>query len=286
MSHVNSAQSHHHHHHDVERMTFHQTDTLGQEFTSPFGDLHLTHELQSAFMRPQYLSQQASQHLHQQHSQGYQQGHPQQHIDTSSVFKMAPQKGINLQGDVSLEDASDEEEGSDEDERPAAQQHKKDNGKGKQVASAPPAAPAAVAKVGGRRASSKGNSASPAPTAMPAAAKGKGARASTVDVDALPKAGKGKATLKVPPAGNSSGGSTSAPPTGAAAKKKAGSSSAGPSSEVKGERDSITGRRKIKIQFIEDDSRRHITFSKRKAGIMKKVSDRSSEVIHAEERRY
>jgi len=31
------------------------------------------------------------------------------------------------------------------------------------------------------------------------------------------------------------------------------------------------GRRKIKIEFIEDKSRRHITFSKRKAGIMKKV---------------
>lgn len=31
-------------------------------------------------------------------------------------------------------------------------------------------------------------------------------------------------------------------------------------------------RRKIEIKFIEDKSRRHITFSKRKAGIMKKVS--------------
>jgi pheromone receptor transcription factor len=40
-----------------------------------------------------------------------------------------------------------------------------------------------------------------------------------------------------------------------------------------GERDSHTGRRKIRIEFIEDDSRRHITFSKRKAGIMKKVSN-------------
>ena len=30
-------------------------------------------------------------------------------------------------------------------------------------------------------------------------------------------------------------------------------------------------RRKINIEFIEDKSRRHITFSKRKAGIMKKV---------------
>lgn len=33
-----------------------------------------------------------------------------------------------------------------------------------------------------------------------------------------------------------------------------------------------TGRRKIRIEYITDKSRRHITFSKRKAGIMKKVS--------------
>lgn len=32
-------------------------------------------------------------------------------------------------------------------------------------------------------------------------------------------------------------------------------------------------RRKIEIKFITDKSRRHITFSKRKAGIMKKVRD-------------
>lgn len=31
-------------------------------------------------------------------------------------------------------------------------------------------------------------------------------------------------------------------------------------------------RRKIDIKFIQDKSRRHITFSKRKAGIMKKAS--------------
>lgn len=34
-------------------------------------------------------------------------------------------------------------------------------------------------------------------------------------------------------------------------------------------------RRKIEIKFITDKSRRHITFSKRKAGIMKKVRPRS-----------
>src|ERR1700759_3680030 len=33
-------------------------------------------------------------------------------------------------------------------------------------------------------------------------------------------------------------------------------------------------RRKIEIKFIQDKSRRHITFSKRKAGIMKKVGRR------------
>jgi hypothetical protein len=33
-----------------------------------------------------------------------------------------------------------------------------------------------------------------------------------------------------------------------------------------------SGRRKIKIEYIEDKTRRHITFSKRKAGIMKKVN--------------
>lgn len=35
------------------------------------------------------------------------------------------------------------------------------------------------------------------------------------------------------------------------------------------------GRKKIQIKYIEDKSRRHITFSKRKAGIMKKVLPRS-----------
>jgi hypothetical protein len=37
-----------------------------------------------------------------------------------------------------------------------------------------------------------------------------------------------------------------------------------------------TGRRKINIEFIEDKSRRHITFSKRKAGIMKKAYELST----------
>lgn len=38
------------------------------------------------------------------------------------------------------------------------------------------------------------------------------------------------------------------------------------------DKDSESGRRKIRIEYINDKSRRHITFSKRKAGIMKKVS--------------
>jgi len=46
-----------------------------------------------------------------------------------------------------------------------------------------------------------------------------------------------------------------------------------PSSE---ENDKKAGRRKINIEFIEDKSRRHITFSKRKAGIMKKAYELST----------
>jgi len=40
-------------------------------------------------------------------------------------------------------------------------------------------------------------------------------------------------------------------------------------------------RRKIEIKFIQDKSRRHITFSKRKAGIMKKVRGRVRRVAQA-----
>lgn len=40
-------------------------------------------------------------------------------------------------------------------------------------------------------------------------------------------------------------------------------------------------RRKIEIKFIQDKSRRHITFSKRKAGIMKKVRRRPPPCLHA-----
>lgn len=44
-----------------------------------------------------------------------------------------------------------------------------------------------------------------------------------------------------------------------------------PAGDGDGDGDDENARRKIKIEYIEDKSRRHITFSKRKAGIMKKV---------------
>lgn len=43
-----------------------------------------------------------------------------------------------------------------------------------------------------------------------------------------------------------------------------------------GKSEKRAGRRKIKIEYIEDKSRRHITFSKRKAGIMKKAYELST----------
>ncbi|CEP19459.1 hypothetical protein [Parasitella parasitica] len=47
-------------------------------------------------------------------------------------------------------------------------------------------------------------------------------------------------------------------------------------SEGSGIPDKRSGRRKIKIEYINDKSRRHITFSKRKAGIMKKAYELST----------
>ncbi|ORX37029.1 SRF-type transcription factor (DNA-binding and dimerization domain)-domain-containing protein, partial [Kockovaella imperatae] len=41
------------------------------------------------------------------------------------------------------------------------------------------------------------------------------------------------------------------------------------------DKDGESGRRKIRIEYIADKSRRHITFSKRKAGIMKKAYELS-----------
>lgn len=46
--------------------------------------------------------------------------------------------------------------------------------------------------------------------------------------------------------------------------------------EVGSKNEKRAGRRKIKIEYIDDKSRRHITFSKRKAGIMKKAYELST----------
>jgi pheromone receptor transcription factor len=48
--------------------------------------------------------------------------------------------------------------------------------------------------------------------------------------------------------------------------------------EEKPKSDKKAGRRKIKIEFIQDKSRRHITFSKRKAGVF---SPPSSSILHS-----
>ncbi|WRT66757.1 uncharacterized protein IL334_003720 [Kwoniella shivajii] len=52
-------------------------------------------------------------------------------------------------------------------------------------------------------------------------------------------------------------------------------SEGGPSGFTYVEKDGEPSRRKIKIEYINDKSRRHITFSKRKAGIMKKAYELS-----------
>lgn len=79
----------------------------------------------------------------------------------------------------------------------------------------------------------------------------------------------------------SSAAAQSAPSTGSKRRAKGDSSDDDDDDEsetadpaVKGEKKS--GRRKINIEFIEDKSRRHITFSKRKAGIMKKAYELST----------
>ncbi|WWC71151.1 uncharacterized protein I206_105104 [Kwoniella pini CBS 10737] len=57
--------------------------------------------------------------------------------------------------------------------------------------------------------------------------------------------------------------------------KRQRSGEAGPSGFTYVEKDGEPSRRKIKIEYINDKSRRHITFSKRKAGIMKKAYELS-----------
>lgn len=63
-------------------------------------------------------------------------------------------------------------------------------------------------------------------------------------------------------------GTASSQASAQASSSKAGNS--GPSGDD--DKDDDKGRRKIQIEYIEEKSKRHITFSKRKAGIMKKVS--------------
>ncbi|KAJ3304938.1 hypothetical protein HDV03_002168 [Kappamyces sp. JEL0829] len=58
--------------------------------------------------------------------------------------------------------------------------------------------------------------------------------------------------------------------------QKRAASSAGLEDEEEDDLKEANPRRKIKIEYIEDKSRRHITFSKRKAGIMKKAYELST----------
>jgi len=67
---------------------------------------------------------------------------------------------------------------------------------------------------------------------------------------------------------HSVGNGNSAPNESRGIKRQRGSADDDEDEDEKGGRE----RRKIEIKFISDKSRRHITFSKRKAGIMKKVS--------------
>ncbi|KAL1916226.1 uncharacterized protein VTP21DRAFT_5843 [Calcarisporiella thermophila] len=57
---------------------------------------------------------------------------------------------------------------------------------------------------------------------------------------------------------------------------EAGSDSDDDDERPKGAKRTSMGRRKIRIEYIEDKNRRHITFSKRKAGIMKKAYELST----------
>eukprot|EP00658_Telonema_sp_P-2_P051797 TRINITY_DN398_c0_g1_i2.p1 TRINITY_DN398_c0_g1~~TRINITY_DN398_c0_g1_i2.p1 ORF type:complete len:288 (-),score=80.11 TRINITY_DN398_c0_g1_i2:384-1247(-) len=69
----------------------------------------------------------------------------------------------------------------------------------------------------------------------------------------------------------------SAPAAAPAAEKAEGKNPAGEEDEDEDEGGKQkVGRRKINIEFIEDKSRRHITFSKRKSGIMKKAYELSA----------
>lgn len=227
---------------------FHATDSSGHNFSSPFGDLQLLpSDLQAALSRG---------------------------LGSSLQGSVGAQSSA-IVGGIDSDDEDEEDDGGDPDEvaSPRIRDAKQSNN------AKSPAAVAMTPKTS-RRGSKAPSSSSV--TSSGSSTKGKErSAASQPDTskaeDATPKAankGKAKSTdASTPTAGGKTASGTPAPGSAAsaaasAAKKKSGK----PGSEVKGERDSVTGRRKIKIQFIEDDSRRHITFSKRKSGIMKKVS--------------
>lgn len=268
-------------------LTFTSTDGTGQRFSSPFGDLHLIPpELQTAFVRQMNGGGNASPVFGGHHA-GLKQGDLQGSVDTANVFKMpVAGRGVALSGDVSG-DEDDEEDGGDDgegedndgadddeddgDDTLGAPSGKRTRTASAKANSATAAAAAAAARIPPRRSSksSSSTSSSTPASAGKAAAFPKGKAAETGEVTPkAPSAAKGRAAAASKAAAAAAAAATTAAAgaSGSAATKKKSAS------EVKGERDSLTGRRKIKIQFIEDDSRRHITFSKRKAGIMKKVS--------------
>lgn len=98
----------------------------------------------------------------------------------------------------------------------------------------------------------------------------------------------GESVLQLAPARNVSGDqgpsveaeastSTSNGSTSTNKKKRPNMTSRGTGDSASGDEDGKTaGRRKIQIEYIQDKSRRHITFSKRKAGIMKKAYELST----------
>ncbi|PWN20295.1 SRF-TF-domain-containing protein, partial [Microstroma glucosiphilum] len=193
-------------------------------------------------------------------------------------------RGVALSGDVSG-DEDDEEDGEDNDEGKGDDGGDNDEDEGDdtlgapsqkrtRTASAKANGAAAAARIPPRRSSKSSSSTSsstPAGAGKSAAlSKGKAPETGEVTPKA-PSAAKGRAAAasKATAAAAAAATTATAGASGSAATKKKSAS------EVKGERDSLTGRRKIKIQFIEDDSRRHITFSKRKAGIMKKAYELS-----------
>jgi len=106
-----------------------------------------------------------------------------------------------------------------------------------------------------------------------------------VDLDEAGPMEEGEQVLRlgnIRSTGSSSGGGAAkkakspGKPSAAAAKKRKASGKLDINSQklladVSDEEGKASGKKKIQIEYIQDKSRRHITFSKRKAGIMKKV---------------